>query len=90
MTGEPGSEPVYCSAGVEILGSIKLTAEGWIRRTVGVATRIEEMADLYRDLGFETTTSILDPETFGEACTTCAAEACSAYVALYTRRPTDA
>ena len=81
-----GSEPVYCSAGIEILRAPNLAAEGWTRRTVTDPNRIAELTDLYSSLGFETMTTGLDPASFGEACTTCAAGACSTYVALFTRK----
>ncbi len=42
--------------------------------------------DLSADLGLETKTTGMDPDSFGEACTTCAVSACSAYVALFTRK----
>ena len=90
MTVEADSAAVYCSAGIEILKAADLLAGGWIRRTVSDPARIDELVDLYRELGFETTTSVLDPDSFGEACTTCAVDACSSYVVLYTRKPVEA
>ncbi len=81
-----GTEPIYCSAGVQVLQAPKLEAEGWEQRTVTDPTRITELKDLYTELGFETTTTPLDPESFGDACTSCAVTACSAYVALFTRK----
>ena len=86
MTTTDGSEPVYCSAGIEILQAPTLAAEGWQQRTVTDPNRIAELQDLYSSLGFETKTTGLDPSSFGEACTTCAVTACSSYVALFTRR----
>jgi hypothetical protein len=81
-----GSEPVYCSAGIEILGAPDLASEGWERRTVTDPGRIGELEELYRSLGFDTMTTGLDSSSFGEACTTCAITACSTYVALFTRK----
>ncbi len=86
MNPTGGSEPIYCSAGVQVLAEPVLEAEGWERRTVTDAERIAELEDLYANLGFETTTTPLDPESFGDACTTCAVTACSAYVAIFTRK----
>lgn len=86
MTQTGGSEPVYCSVGIEILGAMDLASEGWERRTVTDPGRIGELEELYRSLGFETMTTGLDPSSFGEACTTCAVSACSIYVALFTRK----
>ncbi len=82
-----GSEPVYCSESIVVLRAPSLTAEGWEQRTVTDPTRIAELEDVYASLGFETTTTPLDPATFGEACTTCAETACSTYKALFTRKP---
>ncbi len=86
MTQTDGSEPVYCSAGIEILRAADLASDGWERRTVTDPGRIGELEDLYASLGFETKTTGLDPASFGEACTTCAESACSTYVALFTRK----
>lgn len=87
MTELGGSEPVYCSAAIEILEAATLASEGWEQRTVTDPARIGELEELYASLGFETITRGLDPASFGEACTTCAVEACSTYVALFTRKP---
>lgn len=81
------TEPVYCSEGIQILRAPVLVDEGWNRRTVTDPQRMDELVDLYEDLGFETMTTGLDPSSFGEACTTCAVTACSTYVALFTRKP---
>ncbi len=86
MNPADGSEPVYCSAGIEILGAPGLAAAGWERRTVTDPVRIAELEELYSSLGFETMTTGLDPASVGEACTTCAVSACATYVALFTRR----
>ncbi len=87
MNRVDGSEPVYCSEGIQILRAPSLAAEGWEQRTVTDPSRIAELQDLYTSLGFETMTTGLDPSSFGEACTTCAVTACSTYVALFTRKP---
>ncbi len=81
------TEPVYCSEGIQILRAPVLSSGGWERRTVTDPERIDELVDLYVDLGFETMTTGLDPSSFGEACTTCAVTACATYVALFTRKP---
>lgn len=86
MSQTDASEPVYCSAGIQILGAPDLASEGWERRTVTDPGRIGELEGLYSSLGFETMTTGLDPSSFGEACTTCAVTACSTYVALFTRK----
>jgi hypothetical protein len=79
------AEAVYCSEGVQILRAPELVEGGWKQRTVTDPSRIGELEELYTNLGFETTTTGLDPSSFGEACTTCAITACSVYVALFTR-----
>ena len=81
------TEPVYCSEGIQILQAPTLAAQGWARRTVTDPQRMDELVNLYEDLGFETMTTGLDPSSFGEACTTCAVTACATYVALFTRKP---
>lgn len=86
MNPAGGSEAIYCSAGVQVLKAPVLESEGWEQRTVTDPERITELQDLYADLGFETTTTPLDPDSFGAACTTCAVTACSAYIAIFTRK----
>jgi len=86
MSNEDTTEAIYCSSGVQILEAPALTAEGWHRRTVTDPGRIPELEQLYASLGYETTTAVLDPASFGEACTSCAVGACALYVALFTRK----
>ncbi len=86
MSNEDASEAIYCSAGVQILEAPVLAAHGWERRTVTDPGRISELEDLYANLGFETTTTVLDPSSFGAACTSCAVTACATYMALFTRK----
>ncbi|MDK1010866.1 MAG: hypothetical protein QGM48_07295 [Actinomycetota bacterium] len=81
------TEPVYCSEGIQILRAPVLASGGWKRRTVTDPQRVDELVDLYTDLGYETMTTGLDPSSFTAACTTCAVTACSTYVALFTRKP---
>lgn len=82
--------PVYCSQGIAILQDVELGADGWQRRTVTDQARIDELVALYDSLGFETRVTGLDPESFGEACTTCSMTACRSYLALFTRPATVA
>lgn len=86
MSTAAGSEPVYCSAGIKILGAPRLEDEGWEQRTVTDPNRIGELEELYENLGFETKTTSLDPLSFGQACNECALGACSTYVAIFTRK----
>ncbi|MCL1599819.1 MAG: hypothetical protein M3094_11585, partial [Actinomycetia bacterium] len=69
MNPTGGSEPIYCSTGVQVLKAPTLEAEGWEQRTVTDPERITELEDLYTSLGFDTTTTPLDPDSFGDACT---------------------
>ncbi len=85
MVGD-GNEAVYCSEGITVLQEPTLAADGWERRTVTDPTRIGELEELYSSLGFETRTTEMDPDSFGEACNTCAVTACSTYLALFTRK----
>jgi hypothetical protein len=66
-----------------------LEAAGWQHRFEAAATRTGELVDLYQDLGFEVTTRNLAPTEVGPECAGCAIVACTQYVALYTRRPTE-
>ena len=86
MSEPDGSEPVYCSEGIVVLKSRALTDEGWEQRTVSDESRISELEELYSTMGFETTTTGLDPASFSDACTSCAETACSTYRALFTRK----
>ncbi len=88
MNATEETEPVYCSEGIRILRAPVLAEGGWKQRTVTDPSRIGELEELYTSLGFETTTTGLDPSSFGEACTTCAVTACATYIALFTRKPT--
>lgn len=87
MTESAPTDRARCSVEIEALGAAKLIAGGWERRVVSDAARVAEMHELYVELGFETTTATLDPESFPAACTGCAETACTTYVALYTRKP---
>ncbi len=81
-----GSEAIYCAGGVTILQEPQLVAAGWERRTVTDPNRIDELEEMYASLGFETCTTEMDPDSFGEACNTCAVTACDTYLALFTRK----
>ncbi len=63
-----------------------LDAAGWVRRHMVDPARAKETSELYRSLGFEVLSRNLTPEDFGPACSACAADACRAYVLIYTRR----
>jgi hypothetical protein len=86
MSRPDSSEPVYCSEEIVVLRAPSLTAKGWEQRTVTDPSRIAELEELYSSLGFETTTTGLDPSSFTDDCNTCAETACATYLALFTRR----
>ncbi len=87
MVDPEGSEPVYCSEQIVVLKSSSLVEQGWEQRTVSDSNRIGELQEQYVSLGFETMTTGLDPDSFGDACNVCAETACDTYQALFTRRP---
>jgi hypothetical protein len=68
---------------------LELETAGWHHRFEAAATRTGELTDLYEDLGFEVTTRKIAPKEIGPECAGCAIVACTQYVALYTRRPTE-
>ena len=65
----------------------ELTAGGWVRRTVTIAERADEMSQLYSEIGFEVMVRPLDESSYAEDCTACASGPSS--VVLYTRRPPE-
>lgn len=82
--------PVACSDGILVAGAPSLIADGWEQRTVTDPTRIGDLEELYRELGFETRVVGMDPTSFSDACNSCAITACTTYLALFTRRPENA
>ena len=63
-----------------------LDAAGWVRRHMVDPARAKETTELYQSLGFEVLSRNLTPDDFGPQCSACAADACRAYVLIYTRR----
>ncbi|MCP3939548.1 MAG: hypothetical protein GY708_29730 [Actinomycetia bacterium] len=86
MNPASDSPPVYCSESIVVLRASALADDGWEQRTISDETRVAELEKQYTELGFETTSTELDPASFGEACTTCAETACTTYRALFIRR----
>ena len=63
-----------------------LASEGWIRRSVSDEPRLSELADLYRESGFEVLLEPLTPDLLaGEACTACMLADPSRFRVIYTR-----
>jgi hypothetical protein len=61
--------------------------DGWIRRSITSPSRLEELAELYRSLGFEVRVEPLILEDIDEACTGCAGDLVDCR-AIYTRTAT--
>ena len=72
-----------------VVGGEDPRAAGWARRFDADSARVEELAELYRSLGYEVQVRALAPESFGPQCAGCALSACSRYVELSTRRVED-
>ncbi len=68
---------------------IELMAAGWDRRFEADVTRVNELVEMYADLGYEVTTSDLAPEEIGPQCAGCAVVACQKYVVIFTRSRTS-
>ncbi len=67
---------------------IELMAAGWDRRFEADISRVDELVEMYTELGYEVTTSEIVPDDFGADCAGCAiAESCKRYVVIYTRTP---
>lgn len=66
-----------------------LLADGWERRFVTDAARLDEVIELYRSTGYEVRAEKLSRTDFGDGCGECARTACQSYVLIYTRRPAD-
>ena len=62
----------------------ELQKEGWEKRFTMDEPRLSEMADQYKELGFEVLLEPVDPSS-GE-CTTCITAAADRYKTIYTRR----
>jgi hypothetical protein len=68
---------------------MSLAAEGWERRFITDVRRAEDLAALYRSLGYEVATEPLRPGEMPAGCETCAL-ATYTFRTLYTRRPPGA
>ena len=64
-----------------------LLQDGWERRFLADANRLEEAVQLYRSLGLEIKAEPLGPSDFGPDCQGCASDVCKTYVLIYTRKP---
>ncbi|TAN22390.1 MAG: hypothetical protein EPN30_08950 [Actinomycetota bacterium] len=67
---------------------IELMAAGWDRRFEADVSRVNELVEMYTEMGYEVTTSEIVPDDFGPDCAGCAiAASCNRYVVIYTRTP---
>jgi hypothetical protein len=67
---------------------IELMAAGWDRRFEADVSRLDEIVQMYTEMGYEVTTSETVPDDFGPDCAGCAiAASCQRYVVVYTRTP---
>jgi hypothetical protein len=64
----------------------RLLAEGWQCRFVAQGVRGDEMARLYRELGYDVLEVPLTPEMLGEECSDCRLVALFQFRLIYTRR----
>ncbi len=60
--------------------------EGWEERYVGQDPRLSEVAEMYRELGFEVRYELYEPEDCGD-CNVCFEESPTPMTALYVRKP---
>jgi hypothetical protein len=61
------------------------TAQGWERRFIADQTRVAEMVQLYRELGYETVVDPIRPADVGESCGECQLAAVLQLQVIYTR-----
>lgn len=62
----------------------ELVAEGWTRRFVGGPPRLNEMLQMYKELGFEVWLEPQTPDEFAEECADCTL-ALMLFRVIYTR-----
>jgi len=67
----------------------ELLGQGWERRFVASGARLQEMADFYRELGFEVRIEPVRRVDLPEACEDCQLAALLEFKTIYTRRPRD-
>jgi hypothetical protein len=68
----------------------ELVAQGWERRFITDKTRLQEVTDLYRELGFQVLAVPLRPEDLPADCDECQLMMRLQFQTLYTRRPPGA
>jgi hypothetical protein len=64
-------------------------ADGWERRFVADAPRVQEAIDLYIEMGFEVCADPVRPDELGEECEACQLLAQLRFKTIYTRKKRD-
>jgi hypothetical protein len=64
-----------------------LVAQGWVRRFITDAKRVQEAIDLYTDLGFEVHVESLREDELPESCEGCQILMLQMFNTIYTRAP---
>jgi hypothetical protein len=67
---------------------MQLVESGWTRRTVTDEPRMSELAELYRELGFEVKILPVAPEDL-DHCTKCLEEDWARFKTIFTRRASE-
>jgi hypothetical protein len=80
----PSAAPELRTRGGAVRRDLELAIEGWRRRFVGGPPRLEEMVELYRELGHEVRLEELTDEDLAEHCAGCRV-ALSLFRIVYTR-----
>jgi len=87
-TGEPHT---LDSDVVDMTGDTRPDPEriraGWVHRFVATGVRAEEMAELYRELGYEVAADPVVTHTLDGGCVVCLTSGGEQYLSIYTRRP---
>jgi len=67
----------------------ELARQGWERRFMADAHRVDEATHIYEELGFEVQQEPVKPEEFNAICGECGLAACKTYMTIYTRKPSS-
>ena len=80
------AEAIRAEAERQIIADARLLSEGWIRRFVTDAFRAEELAGLYRELGFVVRLEPVTEGQFADDCEGCRLAMLLHFHAIYTRK----
>jgi hypothetical protein len=70
----------------ELRADPALVAEGWERRFTADAQRVQEVTELYSQLGYDVRAESLHPEELKDDCEDCHSLIVSKFKTIYTRR----